>query len=65
MASAIEKSLAKSETRLTLLKVLAENSFDSIGIKDRFCKRPVFWISAKLLMSHRTPKKNIALRHFL
>ena len=34
MASAIEKSLGKSETSLTLLKVLAENSFDSIVITD-------------------------------
>ena len=34
MESAIEKSLGKSETSLTLLKVLAENSFDSIVITD-------------------------------
>ena len=34
MASAIEKSLGKSETSLALLKVLAENSFDSIVITD-------------------------------
>ena len=34
MSSAIEKSLGKSETSLTLLKVIAENSFDSIVITD-------------------------------
>lgn len=34
MSSAIDKSLGKSETSLTLLKVLAENSFDSIVITD-------------------------------
>ncbi|MEH6593677.1 MAG: PAS domain-containing protein [Halioglobus sp.] len=34
MASAIEKSLGKSETSLALLKVFAENSFDSIVITD-------------------------------
>ena len=34
MASEIGKSLGKSETSLTLLKVLAENSFDSIVITD-------------------------------
>ena len=34
MASAIETSLGKTETSLALLKVLAENSFDSILITD-------------------------------
>jgi PAS domain S-box-containing protein len=34
MASAIDKALGKSEISLTLLKVLAENSFDSIVITD-------------------------------
>ena len=38
MASAIEKSLGKTETSLTLLKVLAENSFDSILITDATVK---------------------------
>ena len=34
MASAIETSLGKTENSLALLKVLAENSFDSILITD-------------------------------
>jgi PAS domain S-box-containing protein len=34
LESAIEKSLGKTETSLTLLKVLAANSFDSILITD-------------------------------
>lgn len=34
MTSVIEKSLGKNETSLMLLKVLAENSFDSILITD-------------------------------
>jgi PAS domain S-box-containing protein len=34
VASAIETSIGKTETSLTLLKVLAENSFDSILITD-------------------------------
>jgi PAS domain S-box-containing protein len=38
MASAIEKSLGKTETSLALLKVLAENSFDSILITDATVK---------------------------
>jgi PAS domain S-box-containing protein len=38
MASAIETSLGKSETSLALLKVLAENSFDSILITDATVK---------------------------
>jgi PAS domain S-box-containing protein len=38
MASAIEKSLGKTETSLNLLKVLAENSFDSILITDASAK---------------------------
>jgi|TARA_B110000238_G_C15731902_1_gene271211 PAS domain S-box-containing protein len=38
MASSIEKSLGKTETSLALLKVLAENSFDSILITDATVK---------------------------
>ena len=34
MASAIETSLGKTETSVALLKVLAENSFDSILLTD-------------------------------
>jgi PAS domain S-box-containing protein len=38
MASAIEKSLGKTENSLALLKALAENSFDSILITDASVK---------------------------
>ena len=38
MASAIETSLGKTESSLALLKVLAENSFDSILITDASVK---------------------------
>jgi PAS domain S-box-containing protein len=38
MASSIEKSLGKTENSLALLKVLAENSFDSILITDATVK---------------------------
>jgi PAS domain S-box-containing protein len=38
MASAIEKSLGNTETSLNTLKVLAENSFDSILITDATTK---------------------------
>jgi PAS domain S-box-containing protein len=38
MASAIETSLGKTENSLALLKVLAENSFDSILITDASVK---------------------------
>jgi PAS domain S-box-containing protein len=38
MASAIEKSLGNTENSLALLKVLAENSFDSILITDATVK---------------------------
>jgi PAS domain S-box-containing protein len=38
MASAIEKSLGNTDTSLTLLKVLADNSFDSILITDATVK---------------------------
>lgn len=38
MASAIDKTLGDSETSVALLKVLAENSFDSILITDTTAK---------------------------
>jgi PAS domain S-box-containing protein len=38
MASAIEKTLGSTESSLALLKVLAENSFDSILITDASAK---------------------------
>lgn len=38
MASEIEKTLGNTETSLNLLKVLAENSFDSILITDASAK---------------------------
>ncbi len=41
MTSAIEKSLGKAENSLSLLKVLAENSFDSILITDATVKGQV------------------------
>ncbi|MFT4823374.1 MAG: PAS domain S-box-containing protein [Halioglobus sp.] len=41
MASAIETSLGKTETSLALLKVLAENSFDSILVTDATVKGKV------------------------
>jgi len=43
MASAIDKSLGKSETSLALLKVLAENSFDSILITDATAKGKIIY----------------------
>lgn len=43
MASAIDKSLGKSETNLALLKVLAENSFDSIVITDATAKGKIIY----------------------
>ena len=50
MASAIDKSLGKSETSLTLLKVLAENSFDSIVITDATA-------SGKIIYANKAFKK--------
>ena len=38
MASAIDKALGNTEVRLNMLKVLAENSFDSILITDATAK---------------------------
>lgn len=38
MASAIEKALGTTETSMALLKVLAENSFDSILVTDATVK---------------------------
>ncbi len=43
MAYTIETSLGKAETSLTLLKVLAENSFDSILITDATAKEKVIY----------------------
>lgn len=43
MAESIEKSLAKSETSIALLKVLAENSFDSILVTDATAKGKVIY----------------------
>jgi PAS domain S-box-containing protein len=50
MASAIETSLGKTETSLTLLKVLAENSFDSILITDAT-------VSGKITYANKAFKK--------
>ena len=50
MASAIDKSLGNSETSLTLLKVLAENSFDSIVITDATA-------SGKIIYANKAFKK--------
>ena len=50
MAPAIDKSLGKSETSLTLLKVLAENSFDSIVITDATA-------SGKIIYANKAFKK--------
>ena len=50
MSSAIDKSLGKSETSLTLLKVLAENSFDSIVITDATA-------SGKIIYANKAFKK--------
>jgi PAS domain S-box-containing protein len=43
MAYTIETSLGKAETSLALLKVLAENSFDSILITDATAKGKVIY----------------------
>jgi hypothetical protein len=45
MASAIEKSLGNTKTSLNLLKVLAENSFDSILITDATAKGRVRYLT--------------------
>jgi PAS domain S-box-containing protein len=50
VGSAIEKSLGKTETSLTLLKVLAENSFDSILITDATA-------SGKIIYANKAFKK--------
>ena len=50
MSSAIDKSLGNSETSLTLLKVLAENSFDSIVITDATA-------SGKIIYANKAFKK--------
>ncbi len=43
MASTIEKSLGNTETSLNTLKVLAENSFDSILITDATAKGKIIY----------------------
>ena len=43
MAYTIEKSLGKTETSLALLKVMAENSFDSILITDATAKGKIIY----------------------
>ena len=43
MASAIENSLGNTKTSLTLLKVLSENSFDSILITDATTKGKIIY----------------------
>jgi len=50
VGSAIETSLGKTETSLTLLKVLAENSFDSILITDATA-------SGKIIYANKAFKK--------
>lgn len=54
MASAIETSLGRTETSLTLLKVLAENSFDSILITDATANGKIIYAnkSFKKLTGH-------------
>ena len=54
MASAIETSLGRTETRLTQLKVLAENSFDSILITDATANGKIIYAnkSFKKLTGH-------------
>jgi PAS domain S-box-containing protein len=54
MAYTIEASLGKAETSLALLKVLAENSFDSILITDATAKGKVIYANKafKTLTGH-------------
>jgi PAS domain S-box-containing protein len=54
VASAIETSLGRTETSLTLLKVLAENSFDSILITDATANGKIIYAnkSFKKLTGH-------------
>ena len=54
MAYTIETSLGKAETSLALLKVLAENSFDSILITDATAKGKVIYANKafKTLTGH-------------
>jgi PAS domain S-box-containing protein len=55
MAYTIEKSLGKAETSLELLKVLAENSFDSILITDATAKGKITYANKafKKLTGHQ------------
>jgi PAS domain S-box-containing protein len=54
MAYTIETSLGKAETSLALLKVLAENSFDSILITDATAKGKIIYANKafKTLTGH-------------
>lgn len=45
MASAIDKALGNTEVSLNMLKVLAENSFDSILITDATAKERVCYLT--------------------
>jgi PAS domain S-box-containing protein len=56
MAYTIEKSLGKAETSLELLKVLAENSFDSILITDATAKGKITYANKafKKLTGHQS-----------
>jgi PAS domain S-box-containing protein len=56
MAYTIETSLGKAETSLALLKVLAENSFDSILITDATAKGKVIYANKafKKLTGHES-----------
>ena len=56
MAYTIETSLGKAETSLALLKVLAENSFDSILITDATAKGKVIYANRafKKLTGHES-----------
>ena len=50
MAYTIEKSLGKTETSLALLKVMAENSFDSILITDATAKGKIIYANKAFRM---------------
>jgi len=54
MAYTIETSLGKAETSLALLKVLAENSFDSILVTDATAKGKITYANKafKILTGH-------------
>ena len=50
MAYTIEKSLGKTETSLALLKVMADNSFDSILITDATAKGKIIYANKAFRM---------------